>query len=188
VDPNRERIIESTLELHGSQGIQATTWPQIADKAGVPLEKVKALFPTQEELFRSCGRHLMEALQLPPADRAPQVFAGASSENERIHRLVETFFGAYERGGDGITVGRREGGAVPIVGEAMAEVENALDSLVVEAVRPLDADSSSVPSLRALTDIEVWRTLRQGATPEAAVDQASAAVERWLEGHPRAVS
>ena len=39
-------------------------------------------------------------------------------------------------------------------------------------------------SLRALTDLEVWRTLRdQGATPEAAVDQASAAVERWLAVH-----
>ena len=46
-------------------------------------------------------------LQLPPADRAPEVFAGAASEHERIHRLVETFFGAYERGGKGITAGRR---------------------------------------------------------------------------------
>ena len=185
VDPTRERIIETTLELHGSQGIQATTWPEIADKAGVPLETVKALFPTQDELVRSCGQHFMETLQLPPADRAPEVFAGASSDTERVGRLVETFFGAYERGGDGITVGRRERREVPVVDESMAELENSLDSLVVEALRPLGADGSSVASLRALTDLEVWRTLRhQGATPEAAVDQASAAVERWLEGRP----
>ena len=98
---------------------------------------------------------------------------------------MKTFFGAYERGGDGITAGRREGRAVPIVGEAMAEVENSFDSLVVEALRPLGADSASVASVRGLTDLEVWRTLReQGSTPEAAVDQASAAVERWLEGRP----
>ena len=99
VDPTRERIIESTLELHKSRGIQATTWPEIADKAGVPEETVKALFPTQDGLVRSCGEHFMESLQLPPADRVPEVFAGASSENERIRRLVETFFGVYERGG-----------------------------------------------------------------------------------------
>jgi hypothetical protein len=38
-----------------------------------------------------------------------------------------------------------------------------------------------VAGLRALTDLEVWRGLRhQGATPEAAVEEASAAVERWL--------
>jgi|SRR5215211_4232611 len=185
VDPTRERIIECTLELHTNRGIQATTWPEIADKAGVPVETLEALFPTEDDLVRSCGQHFMESLQLPPADRAPQVFAGASSENERIRRLVETSFGVYERGADGITAGRRERHDVPAVDESMEELDNTLDALVVEALRPLRPDSSSVASLRALTDLEVWRTLRdQGATPKAAVDQTSAAVERWLEARP----
>ena len=185
VDPTRERIIECTLELHTSRGIRATTWSEIADKAGVAVETVETLFPTLDELTRSCGQHFMVSLQLPPHDRAPEVFAGASSENERIRRLVETFFGAYERGADGITAGRRERKDVPAADESMEELDNTLDALVVEALRPLRPDSSSVASLRALTDVEVWRTLRQqGATPEAAVDQASAAVERWLEARP----
>src|SRR4051812_11629737 len=63
VDPTRERIIECTLELHTSRGIQATTWPEIADKAGVPLDTLEALFPTQDDLVRSCGQHFMEGLQ-----------------------------------------------------------------------------------------------------------------------------
>jgi AcrR family transcriptional regulator/DNA-binding MarR family transcriptional regulator len=185
VDPTRERIIECSLALHLSRGIQQTTWSEIADRAGVPIRTVRALFPTQDDLVRSCGEHFMESLRLPPADRAPEVFAGASSENERIRRLVETFFGVYERGADGITAGRRERKEVPAVNESLVELDNALDGLVVEALRPLRPDSSSVASLRALTDLEVWRTLRdQGATPEAAVDQASAAVERWLEARP----
>jgi hypothetical protein len=71
------------------------------------------------------------------------------------------------------------------VDESVSEVEKSLDALVVEALRPQRSDSSSVASLRALTDLEVWRGLRdQGATPGAAVDQASAAVERWLEAQP----
>jgi AcrR family transcriptional regulator/DNA-binding transcriptional ArsR family regulator len=185
VDPTRERIVESALELHTSQGIRATTWPEIADKAGVPVETVQALFPTPDHLVRSCGQHFMESLQLPPRDRAPEVFAGASSENERIRRLVETSFGAYERGAEGIMAGRRERKDVPAVRESIEELDNTFDTLVAEALRPLRPDSSSVASLRALTDLEVWRTLReQGATPEAAVDQASAAVERWLEARP----
>ena len=185
VDPTRERIIECTLELHTTKGIQATTWPDIAGKAGVSLDTVTSLFPTEDDLVRSCGAHVMESLQLPPADRAPEVFAGASSENERIGRLVETFFGVYERGGDGIAAGRRERKDVPAVDESIQALDDTLDALVVEALRPSSADSSSVASLRALTDLEVWRTLRQqGATPEAAVDQASAAVERWLEAQP----
>jgi AcrR family transcriptional regulator len=185
VDPTRERIIECTLELHRSQGIQATTWPEIADKAGVPEETVKALFPTQDELTRSCGAHFMESLQLPPTDRAPDVFAGASSETERIRRLVQTSFGVYERGGDGIAVGRRERKEVPAADESMEELDNSLDALVAEALSTQSPDSSSIASVRALTDFEMWRALRdQGATPGAAVDQASAAVERWLEAQP----
>ena len=185
VDPTRERIIACTLALHTSRGIQATTRSEIADEADVPVETMEALFPTYDDLVRSCGRHLMESLRLPPLDRAPEVFAGASSEHERIQRLVETFFGAYERGAGGLTAGRRERQDVPAVDESMEALDDTLDALVVEALRPQRPDSSSVASLRALTDLEVWRTLRDhGATPEAAVDQASSAVERWLEAHP----
>ncbi len=185
VDPTRERIVECALELHSSRGIQATTWPEIAEMAGVPVETLDALFPTEDDLVRSCGQHLMESLQIPPADRAPEVFAGASSETDRISRLVETFFGAYERGADGITAGRREREAMRVVDESMEALDNSFDALVLEALRPQRPDSSSVAALRALTDLEVWRTLRdQGATPEAAVEQGSAAVERWLEARP----
>jgi len=181
VDPTRERIIECTLELHKSRGIRATSRAEIARTAGVPAETLDALFPTQDDLERSCGEHVMESLQLPPADRGPDVFAGASSENERIHRLVETFFGVYERSADAIVAGRRERKDVPVAEESMQEIDYTFDTLVVEALRPLDPPTSSVESLRALTDLEVWRTLRdQGATPAAAVDQASVAVERWL--------
>jgi AcrR family transcriptional regulator len=185
VDPTRERIIVCTLELHSKQGIQATTWPQIADRAGVPVETVNAIFPTLDDLIRGCGAHFMETLQLPPADRAPDVFTRTSSEHERVRRLVETCFGVYERGADGITAARRERKDLPTLDGAMRELDNSFDALVVEALQPLHTDSSSVASLRALTDLEVWRTLRhEGATPEAAVDQASAAVERWLEAQP----
>jgi AcrR family transcriptional regulator len=185
VDPTRERIVERTLELHNSRGIQATTWQEIAASAGVPVETVNAMFPTQDDLVRACGQHFLESLRMPPPERAPDIFADASSEHERIRRLVETSFGVYERGADGIAVGRRERAEVPAVRESMDQLETSFDALVSEALRPRRPDSPSVASLRALTDVEVWRTLRdQGATPEAAVEQASATVERWLEAHP----
>jgi AcrR family transcriptional regulator len=185
VDPRRERIIESALELHGKQGIQATTWPQIAQRAGVPVETVEALFPTLDVLVRSCGEHFMEGLQIPPRDRARDVFMGAASENDRIRRLIHTVFGAYERGADGITAARRERTDVPALAEATEALDNTFDALVVEALRPIRPDNSSVASIRALTDVELWRALReQGAAPGAAADQASAAVERWLASRP----
>jgi AcrR family transcriptional regulator len=185
VDPTRERIIQAAFGLHVSRGIQATTWPEVAAEAGAPVETVRALFPTRDDLVRSCGEHFVQSLQLPPRDRAPEVFTGASSEDERIHRLVETFFGAYERGAEGITVARRERRDVQPVAESMEALDQTFDALVVEAMRPQRPDSSAVASLRALTDLEVWRTLRQhGATPEAAVDEVTTTVERWLEAQP----
>jgi hypothetical protein len=125
---------------------------------------------------------------VPTATRA-LLIAGeavrASSEHERVHRLVETVFDAYERGAPGLTAGRREANDVPAVRESMDALEGALDALVVEALRPQRPDAASVATLRGLTDLEVWRTMReQGATQETAVDLASAAVERWLEAHP----
>jgi hypothetical protein len=56
---------------------------------------------------------------------------------------------------------------------------------VAEALRPLHPGSAEVASLRALTDLEVWRALRhQGATSDAAVEETSAAVARWLDARP----
>ena len=185
VDPVRERIVERTLELHLGRGIRATTFSDVAEAAGVPIETVESLFPTPDDLVRSCGEHFIEDLGFPPVDRAPEVFVDASSQDERIHRLVETFFGAYERGADGFTAARREREDVPAAGEAMEALDGSFDALVTEALCPRPSDIASVASLRALTDLEVWRTLRDGgATPEAAVEEASAAVERWLEAQP----
>ena len=185
VDPTRERLIESALELHVTRGIEATTWPEIAERSGVPLETVQAMFPTYDDLFRSCGAHVLESLRLPPRDRASEVFAGSASEHDRIHRLVGTIFGVYERGAGGIETGRRERRDLPVVDESMVALDGTFDALVAEALGPRDADSSSVASVRALTDLEVWRTLRdRGATPEAAVDQITTVVERWLRTRP----
>ena len=185
VDPTRKRIIESALELHQTKGIQATTPEDIAAMAGVPIETVESLFPTLNDLTRGCGEHFMESLKLPPENRAGTVFVGARSKDERIHRLVETLFAAYERGSEGMTAARNERGVAPAVDESVEELNHTLEALVTEALRPLHPDTASVASVRALTDVEVWRTLRdQGATPESAVDLASAAVERWLKTRP----
>jgi DNA-binding MarR family transcriptional regulator/AcrR family transcriptional regulator len=180
-DPVRERVIECTLQLHVDHGIGATTWTQIAEKAGVPLDTLAEMFATPDELIRSCGEHFVETLRLPPHDRAPEVFSGTLSEPDRIRRLVETLFGAYERGALGLTVARRERKELPVVDESLGELESTFDALVAEALRPLGSDGGSVASVRALTDLEVWRTLRdQGLEPDAAVDETTAAVERWL--------
>jgi hypothetical protein len=60
-----------------------------------------------------------------------------------------------------------------------------LDALVAEALRPRRPEPASIASVRALTDLTMWRALRdQGASPGASVQRASDAIERWLESRP----
>jgi AcrR family transcriptional regulator/DNA-binding transcriptional ArsR family regulator len=185
VDPTRERIVESSLALHKELGVQATTWPQIATRAGVPVETVEAYFPTLDDLIMGCGQHFLESIRLPPPERAAEIFGGAASEQERVRLLVNTIFGAYEREGAGLEGARRERAQLPLVDESLEQLDVSLDALVAEALRPRRPDPSSIASVRALTDVTMWRALRdQGASPAGSVQQATAAVERWLEARP----
>jgi AcrR family transcriptional regulator len=185
VDPTRERIIECTLDLHNRNGIAATTHADVSQEAGVPVATVEAYFPTQDDLIKGCGAHVLESLRLPPPERAADVFSGASNESERARRLVGTLFEVYERRGEGLVVGRRESAEHPLVAESVRQVGVALDAMVREALGPGRGDSESVASVRALTDVSVWQALREaGASSEAGVEQTASAVEAWLEGHP----
>jgi AcrR family transcriptional regulator/DNA-binding transcriptional ArsR family regulator len=185
VDPTRERIVLNALALHTELGIQATTSPQVASRAGMPVETVETYFPTRDDLIIACGQHFLESLRLPPPERAAEMFEGAASEQERVGRLVDTIFGAYEREGAGLEAGRRERAQLPLVDEGLEQLDVSLDALVAEALRPRRADPSTIASVRALTDVTIWRALRdQGASQPDCVQQASAAVERWLEARP----
>jgi AcrR family transcriptional regulator len=184
VDPTRERIIEITLAMHKELGIQATTRQQIASRSGVPMETVDAYFPTRDALVTACAQHYLGNLKLPPPDRAGEIFTGAESEHDRVARLVETLFDVYEREGEGLEIARRERALSP-VNESLAQVDVTLDALVAEALRPWRPDPSSIASVRGLTDVTMWRALREeGASPAASVEKVSTAVERWLEARP----
>ena len=143
---------------------------------------MEAYFPTLDDLIMGCGQHFLESLRLPPPERAGEIFRGAAAEQERVRRLVDTIFGAYERGGVGVEAGRRERAQLPLLDESLEQLDVVLDALVAEALRPRRPDPSAIASVRALTDVTTWRALRdQGASPAASVQEASAAVERWLE-------
>jgi AcrR family transcriptional regulator len=184
VDPTRERIVECTLELHSQQGILETSFDQVAEKAGVPLKTLESYFPTRDDLVKGCGRHVLTRLRLPPPDRAGEIFSDAASDRERVHRLIETLFDVYERESQSLERGRRDRAAVPLVDEAFEQVNASVEALVAEALRPIDPDAETIASVRALTDLEVWRALREaGASPGDSVEDASAALDRWLDAH-----
>src|SRR5918996_524602 len=97
VEETRQRILEATLALHSEKGIFGTSWQDIAKRADVSVGTVYKHFPSLDELVPACGE-LMYAITRPPSlEDAARTFAGASSLQERLGRLVSELLDFYER-------------------------------------------------------------------------------------------
>jgi AcrR family transcriptional regulator len=156
----RRRIIDATLELHGEQGIGATSWDDIATRAGVGVGTVYRHFPSLDELVPACGEVTREVLALPDPKA---VFEGVEAPSERIELLVREAFAIYERGAPQLRAIRNEPGVHPNVAQAGEEVEGFLAALIDQAIRP----SPDRAVVRALIDLGTWQALREQGLGQA---------------------
>jgi AcrR family transcriptional regulator len=167
----RQRIIDATRELHTTQGIAATSWDDIAARAGVGVGTVYRHFPTLDELIPACGEISMQIVALPAPDDAPSLFDGADAPAERIERLVREAFAIYERGAPELRAIRNEPDVHPHVTEAGEELEAALTALVEAAIEPSGATPADRAVVRAMVDLGTWQALRdQSLGPAEVVD------------------
>ena len=84
----RARIVEATRELHGEQGIAATSWDDIAARAGVGVGTVYRHFPSKAELFAEVFRRASQ--REVDATRAAGETAGPRA-TDRLAAAVEAF-------------------------------------------------------------------------------------------------
>jgi AcrR family transcriptional regulator len=183
VAQTRRRIIDATRELHGEQGIAATSWDDIAARAGVGVGTVYRHFPSLDELIPACGEVSMEVIALPDPQDARAIFDGLEAPAERIERLVREVFEIYERGAPQLRAIRDERDVHPDVAEHGKAVEASLGALV-EA-----AGISDRKVARAMIDLGTWQALRdQGLTPEEAVDAASRLLATYSSSAIRAAA
>jgi AcrR family transcriptional regulator len=152
----RRRIIDATRALHTEQGIAATSWDEIAARAGVGVGTVYRHFPTLDELVPACGEVSMEVVALPAPD--PALFQGLDDPAARIARLVEEVFAIYERGAPELHVVRREPDAHPSVAELGETLEATLVAFVGAALPGAPARDRAV--VRAMIDLDTWQALR----------------------------
>ena len=182
VDATRRRIVEATMSLHDEQGVAATSWDQIAERAGVGVGTVYRHFPSYDELLPACGAPTLERLAPPEPASAPALFESAADMGERLRRLVDEVFGIYERGAVVVEVIRRERDVHLNVAEAEEAIERSIDALVREALRPLGSDAATRRTVRALVDVGTWRALeRSGHSPRAARDAVTGLLRASLD-------
>ena len=162
-DPELDCILNAAGWLHVHQGVLATTWPQIAERAGVNVAAVGERFATLEDLVPACGGMAWRHLRFPPPEVAAELFAGEELE-ERLRLLVERIFDVYERAARDLELLRREGPSLPVLGHARDTLEDALDALIVAAA----GDERAIPLVRELAGLGVWRALRDAEVEDAA--------------------
>jgi len=167
----RRRIVDATRALHTEQGIAATSWDQIAARAGVGVGTVYRHFPTLDELVPACGEVSMGIVAFPPDPAA--LFDGLVTPAERLGRLASEAFAIYERASGELRVARREPDAHPSVAAFAAASETALAELVGAALAPFEAGDDDRALVRALVDLDTWEALRAAgvADPAAAVTE-----------------
>ena len=178
VEQTRARIVAATVAAHRELGIGATSWDEIARRAGVGVGTVYRHFPSLDQLLPACGAVIARTLALPAAEDAGNLFAGASGTRARIERLVAEVFGIYERGAPFIGNIRRERHQLPQLEDFHQQIEDTLDALAREALQPFTSSRQADQVVRALIDLPTWRAFTdRGFTTR----QATKIVSRLIE-------
>ena len=161
VDQTRERIVAATVQAHRELGIQATSWDEIARRAGVGVGTVYRHFRSLDELLPACGQIVEQTMALPTSEEAAHAFDQARSGQARIQRLVQLVFAIYERAAPFIHNIRAERQQLPQLEAWYQRIENTLDDLLTEALRPLTPSREQYEAARALLDLSTWQAFKQ---------------------------
>jgi AcrR family transcriptional regulator len=163
----RRRIVDATLDLHGEQGIAATSWDDIAMRAGVGVGTVYRHFPSLDELIPACGEITRQLVAAPDPESARELFDGVDDPKERIERLAREAFAIYDRAAPQLRAIRNEPDVHANVAEADREIEASLAALVDVALEPFVTTPADRAIVRAMIDLNTWDALNAQAVGEA---------------------
>ena len=159
VAATRARIVEAAMELHAARGVIATTWDEIAARAGVSPATMYRHFPSLAELVPACARTVFDIIQPPTVEEASEQFASLDTATARLAALVSRSCHCYSGGEGWLHAAHRERDFVPALDEALLVIETTLDTLIVAAAgRRLPATDRN--TLFVLCNFPFWKSLR----------------------------
>lgn len=171
------------MALHRDRGIAATTMKDIAELADVGIGTVYHHFPTYDDAIRACGARTAVLTRLPTAE----IFDGACSVRARVTVLVAELFAYYDRHPT-LPRARCDQDRFPVLAEFLTRRQRLIEALVTEALNRPGSSDQEVPTVLALTDFAVHRSLLDaGFSTEQAAVQITDVLVRWLRatGGPR---
>jgi AcrR family transcriptional regulator len=158
VKETQSRIVEAAKTLHADQGIQGTSFEEIAGRAGLAQATVYRHFPSLDELIPACASTIQVLQPLTDEDLA-NLFHGRPQIWQRLEWIIRGTCECYARDGGWLQAARREGDLIPALSEVVKVQQESLRSLVRAALLGSQASERSVQVLAALIDFPLWRTM-----------------------------
>jgi AcrR family transcriptional regulator len=162
-----ERIAAAAAELHAEKGALATSYAQIAQRAGVSLPTVYKHFPTQAQLIAACTGHVaahgpaLSAADILQAPALPAAARALVDATDRLHAHFEPW------------QVWREHKLVPALGDVAAHRRQQLTALIAQVVArhlPADGQRELAAVWEALLSFDLWhRLVREHKLSRAAV-------------------
>lgn len=180
VEETRRRIVAASTALHAEQGILATSYEQIARRAGTSPATVYRHFPSLDELLPACAQtvHVLRPLTL---EQAADTFRGLRGLELRLRALVVGTCECYARDAGWLHAAHREAGLFPALQEIVRVQRDNLHLLAAAALDGSGAGERTVRVVAALVDFPVWQSLRDAGLGEGeAADQILALVRAHL--------
>ena len=176
VDQTRQRIVQATVDLHGSVGLAATTIAAIAEKAGVTRLTVYRHFPDEEALIGACSADWMSRQQLPD----PAAWSQIGDPAARLASGLADLYRFYRAGADMLANVYRDFDALPVAHQQRFRDRDRQLREVLAA--PFGGHGGQHRRIRAVighaTSFWTWRSLcaDQGLSDSEAVQVMTAAV------------
>jgi len=162
----RDRIVNATMRLHDEKGVAATSFVDIARRAGIGAATVYRHFPTLGSLVAACGAHVWKEMDPPVPERAPDIFKDVAGTEDRLQHLVEELDRFYRRGALRLTAAYADRHLIPELDEFLRAVEAGVAALVREAVKEERLPDAVLRLLIALTDFPVWTAMQKVSDDE----------------------
>lgn len=160
-EETRRRIVEATVELHGTVGPAQATISAIAERAGVQRATVYRHFPDEERLFDACTSHFNQTVPPPEASRWLEIH----DPEERLRFALDELYAYFERSHQMFANNFRDRDTSPVVDNVMANVEQRFDALasLLEEGWTDDAHKQRIvtATVRHTIDFFTWRSLIQ---------------------------
>ncbi len=164
VSERKQRVAAATAELHAEKGPVATSYADIAHRAGVSLPTVHSYFPTQAALMSACTGHVATGAPPLPVEKilaAPNLPAAAATlvvSMDALHAYFEPW------------LSWRAETAIPFVAQLRINNRDRLTTLLVQLLsrHRKGPQAAHAAAWESLLSFDLWqRLVRQHAMPRA---------------------